>query len=54
MKTISHDLAVAAEFCERLIVLKSGEIVEEGPAETLLTNPQTTHTRTLCESVFSL
>ncbi|MFH1497000.1 MAG: ABC transporter ATP-binding protein [Verrucomicrobiota bacterium] len=51
---ITHDLAVAAEFCERLIVLKSGQIVEQGPAETLLANPKTTYTRTLRESVFTL
>lgn len=51
---ITHDLAVAAAFCERLIVLQSGQIVETGPAEALLTHPQTDYTRTLRESVFSL
>ncbi len=51
---ITHDLAVAAEFCQRLIVLKSGEIVEQGAANTVLANPQTDYTRTLRDSVFSL
>ncbi len=36
---ISHDLAMASRWCERMIILDKGQIVEEGPTRALLLNP---------------
>ena len=37
---ISHDLAMAARWCERMAILDNGRMVEEGLSHELLTNPQ--------------
>ncbi|WP_395153647.1 ABC transporter ATP-binding protein [Ilumatobacter sp.] len=44
---VSHDLAVVARLCERIIVLKDGQIVEEGETAQVMTDPKTEYTRTL-------
>jgi peptide/nickel transport system ATP-binding protein len=36
---ISHDLAMAGRWCERIAVLERGRLVEEAPSHTLLTAP---------------
>ncbi|MCP9801173.1 ABC transporter ATP-binding protein [Synechococcus sp. RedBA-s] len=47
---VTHDLAVASGFCQRLIVLDGGRIVEEGPAGPMLEHPQAPITRQLVEA----
>lgn len=47
---VTHDLAVAGGFCQRLIVLDGGRIVEEGPAGPMLERPQAVITRQLVEA----
>ena len=37
---ISHDLRVVAALASRLIVMRNGKVVEEGPAAELFANPQ--------------
>jgi peptide/nickel transport system ATP-binding protein len=37
---ISHDLAMAGRWCERIAVLDGGRLVEEAPSDTLLTTPR--------------
>lgn len=44
---ISHDLAVLAAVCERIVVMKDGRIVEQGKAQQILTDPVHEHTREL-------
>ena len=44
---ITHDLSVLASVAQRLVVMYAGRIVEEGPAEALLTDPQHPYTRAL-------
>jgi len=44
---ISHDLAMVARYTQRVIVMCRGEIVEQGPTEQLLRQPQHPYTRRL-------
>lgn len=48
---VSHDLAVVRQMCDRLIVMKAGEIVEHGPAEQVLTAPAQPYTRQLLSAM---
>jgi ABC-type glutathione transport system ATPase component len=44
---ISHDLRLVGTYCNSAVVLRAGEIVEQGPAEVLLRNPAHEYTRHL-------
>jgi peptide/nickel transport system ATP-binding protein len=48
---ISHDLAVISELCDRVVVMKAGRLVEEGPTERVLTAPEEDYTRQLVAAV---
>ena len=47
---ITHDLGLMIEFCDRIGIMYSGELVEIAPAESILTNPQHPYTRALGNS----
>ncbi|MEI7665050.1 MAG: ABC transporter ATP-binding protein [Synechococcaceae cyanobacterium ELA263] len=47
---ISHDLAMAGRWCERIAVLDAGRLVEEGPAQQLLTTPRSAVGRRLVQA----
>ncbi len=47
---ITHDLRVAAQICDDVMVMQHGKIVEQGPAAGILTNPQQEYTRQLLEA----
>ena len=49
---ISHDLAVVKALSHNMIVMKSGEIVEQGPAEKLFRAPQHQYTKALLRAAF--
>ena len=51
---VTHDLLLAAEICTRIMVMYSGQIVESGPVETVLTRPLHPYTRALLSAVPSL
>jgi len=48
---ISHDIAAAAKVCDRIVVLRSGEVVEEGPTQEVLNAPASDYTRLLIDAV---
>ncbi|WP_192037234.1 dipeptide ABC transporter ATP-binding protein [Halomonas sp. YLGW01] len=47
---ISHDLAVVRTMAHRVMVMKDGEVLEEGLSEQVLGDPQTPYTRALVEA----
>ena len=48
---VSHDLNVVRLLCDRVIVMRSGRIVEQGSAEEVLGAPKSEYTRTLLEAI---
>jgi ABC-type glutathione transport system ATPase component len=51
---ITHDLALTPNFCDRLLVLDQGRIVEEGDPYKVIENPQNPYTQILVESLREL
>ena len=48
---VTHDLRVAATICHRLVVLRHGQIVEEGNTRTIFADPNDSYTRALLDAV---
>jgi microcin C transport system ATP-binding protein len=51
---ISHDLKVVRAMSHRIVVLRQGQMVEEGPAEAILNRPQHPYTQALLAAAFDL
>ncbi|UXN02784.1 ABC transporter ATP-binding protein [Bartonella sp. HY406] len=51
---ITHDMGVVAEISDRVCVMRTGSIVEQGSVEDIFTNPQTDYCKELLNSVPSL
>lgn len=47
---ITHDLATARHFSDEILVMFRGEIVERGPSEQVILDPQHEYTKTLLEA----
>ncbi|PJJ70587.1 peptide/nickel transport system ATP-binding protein [Diaminobutyricimonas aerilata] len=48
---ITHDLAVVSEVAEHIVVMRGGDLVEQGTAEQIFTDPQAEYTRRLLDAV---
>ena len=48
---ISHDISLVQSFCDRVLVMHRGEIVEQGTPDELICRPQSEYTRRLIDSV---
>lgn len=48
---ISHDLALASEYCDRAVVMNGGRIVEDGNAADVFTRPGHAYTRALLDAL---
>src|SRR5581483_1670148 len=48
---ISHDLSVIRSICQRVLVMREGRVVEEGPCDRVFAAPATTYTHTLIDSI---
>lgn len=51
---ISHDLAMVAEYCDRIAVMYGGEIVETGSIKQVLHNPQHEYTKSLFQAALHI
>ena len=51
---ITHDLAIAQKFCNRLLVMNSGQIVEEGYSSSIFSDPKNINTKVLVDSSLNL
>jgi len=48
---VSHDIGVVQNLCDEVVVMKDGRIVEDGPTEKVLMQPQVAYTRRLLASI---
>ena len=48
---ITHDLATAKHFADKIVILNSGKIMEKGTIKEVLANPQNEYTKSLIAAV---
>lgn len=51
---VTHDIALTKGFCDRIIVLHEGEIVDEGPTEQVIEQPTHPFTKSLIDALLIL
>jgi ABC-type glutathione transport system ATPase component len=51
---VTHDLALAADLCDRIAVMYRGKIVEEGPPGDLISAPRHPHTQAIIRSLMDV
>ncbi len=48
---ITHDLGVVSEYCDRVVVMYAGQVVEQGPTDLVIGAPQHPYTKGLLRSI---
>ena len=48
---VTHDLRVAAQLCDRILVMQKGHVVESGPTAQVFSDPQHPYTQALLASI---
>jgi oligopeptide/dipeptide ABC transporter ATP-binding protein len=48
---ISHDLGVVSSFCDRIMIMYAGQIIEAGPTDDIVAAPAHPYTRALLDSI---
>jgi peptide/nickel transport system ATP-binding protein len=48
---VTHDLGVVAQYCQRVVVMYAGKVVEQGPVATVFRSPAHPYTRALLDAV---
>ena len=48
---VTHDMSVAKELADRVLVMKDGKIVEEGSRDHIFQNPQHPYTQNLLRAI---
>ena len=51
---ITHDLGIAKKFCNRLLVMNNGKIIEEGDSDRIFSSPKNNITKDLIASSLNL
>ncbi|MBR5337957.1 MAG: ATP-binding cassette domain-containing protein [Lachnospiraceae bacterium] len=51
---VSHDLALVSNLCDRVMVIKEGEVVDYGETKTVINNPTSEYTKKLLDSVIDI
>jgi peptide/nickel transport system ATP-binding protein len=51
MLFITHDMRVAAQICHRVMVMRHGKVVEEGPTHDIFANPSSDYTKALLAAI---
>jgi peptide/nickel transport system ATP-binding protein len=51
MLLVTHDLGVIAQYCDRVVVMYAGKVVEQGQVSDVLTAPAHPYTKALLEAV---
>jgi ABC-type dipeptide/oligopeptide/nickel transport system ATPase subunit len=51
---VSHDLAVVGQMCDRILVMRRGKVVEDGPAHQILSRPTNEYTANLLDAARSV
>ncbi len=53
MLFVTHEINLASKFCDYMVVLKSGKVVEAGNTEQIINSPKEAYTKLLIESNFA-
>ena len=49
---VTHEINSITNICKDIIIIKDGEVIEEGKTSEVLSNPKTSYTKELIDSTF--
>ena len=51
---VSHDISVVSTLCDRMLVMRGGDIVEQGNTKSIISAPRNEYTKELIASVMEV